>query len=362
MSHDSEAEVSKLKRFVGNLAVLAGLACLSALFYIIMLLLTGKLSPLSYIGPQNTQALRHSLALASTIFGVALWVFMLLLILRWPTAEVLGWIILAGGILFYNGAPILILRLAPDIDLVGLNSPGKSLLFMLQTHGAILLCAGSLRILVGLILRRTVVMPGGGSDLPVGKDDLHTASRQCWELPACRRSLRNLCPRFIQHVSCWRVKSGCYCDKEVTRALLSAPQNVRTAADGTTDQRALQRARQSAVFLAQKAGAQTEKTGCVDCSVYQEHQRYKFRLVTWVIYPVGILLTWIAAEVLRRTWHDFDNFASKLLGKLSILPAPILPGEVGTADLSWAIVVVAAVIVISIAMKIAEYLVFKRGL
>jgi hypothetical protein len=130
-------------------------------------------------------------------------------------------------------------------------------------------------------------------------------------------------------------------------------------------QRAALRARQSAAYLTKHLPGDKKKMRCLDCGLYREHQRYKFRIVTWVIYPATLLLLVFIAQPLRHFWKRFDVTLSRLIGNVSLLPTAHTPGQqplLEVSDVSWAVVIVVGLVLVSVFMKTAEYLVFKRGL
>jgi len=362
----------KRERVLGNLVWLTAALWLSALAYLIWLLATGKLSPSFYVNPQTAKfaSVDQALSSAALLFGVGLWAFALLALARWPILEGIGWLFLAIGGAIFAGSPAFLQRVAPGIDLTGLYSPARKLLSLLQAHGAGLLCLGVLRLGIGMVLRQVIRQreSGGGSTIAISESELRppaarTLTRQCWELVACQRAMRESCPRFRQRIPCWREKSGCYCDEKIAHGILAASQATRTGV--TPIQRSAVRARHSAAFLAKQVSPDKGKLRCIECALYQEHQRVKFRILAWTIYPSAALAVWLISGPLRRWWINVDVSLGRLIGNVSLLPGPVTgSGEraLPVMDVSWVFVVAIAIIAISTFMKISEYLVFKRGL
>ncbi|NIM05942.1 MAG: hypothetical protein GTO55_06620 [Armatimonadetes bacterium] len=363
---------TKMEKILGNLVWLSALLCASGISYVCWLLLSGKLSPSYYSDPQALQLLEKSLSSALLLFGFGTWALAIMVIARWPTSEVPGWVLLAAGTALYVAMAPMLQRMSPDIDFFGLNSPARGLFSVLRAHAAGLLFVGGLRVAVGMVLRRplaatqetsrTAQLPSVG-----GQESVRTITRQCWELVACQRALRDTCRRFKQRVSCWRVKSGCYCDANIAAALMQATREPQRVGDAPT-RRVTSRARQSAAFLTKQSNLMpnmAKKGNCMACALYQEHQRFKFRLFSWIIFPVSLVILWFIAEPLRRLWMQMDHTLTRCFGNVSLLPGPGSPqgGALpATMDVSWVFVVVVGVLMISILLKAAEYAVFKRGL
>ena len=46
--------------------------------------------------------------------------------------------------------------------------------------------------------------------------------QRCWDTYHCKESLRKVCPAYKSRKSCWRVKSGCFCDENLLmRSIIS---------------------------------------------------------------------------------------------------------------------------------------------
>jgi len=358
----SAGEPSKAARLTGNLLYLAAAVCAGGLFYLGWLLIVGRFSPPAYPTGAERAALQHLLDNAGLAFVIGLWAMLFLIIIRWPAAEIFGWVVLAVGTLLYLGIAAILLKLAPNIDLNGIESPGRALFLLLRTHSSGMICLGALRIIIGEIMH----FAGGesaGATVKTRKGEAHTLSRQCWELAFCRSALKEHCPRFRSHIACWRAKSGCYCDGEIASALILEKERARAHGAPDPAAQASQRPQETRALHA-KASMQRDRPPCVSCVIYREHQRYKYKIAAWVIFPLSAFITWLISDAVRTAWLQMDKLLSSQLAHVDILGTPAGPGLIdltGTLDLSWTIVVFVCFLIISIAMNTAEWLLFKVG-
>lgn len=110
---------------------------------------------------------------------------------------------------------------------------------------------------------------------------------RCWELPFCHERIRELCPAFKHHRTCWRYGIGCNCDPKLIESL------IRLGAPGKGPASAEMKGRQAAYVRSDLqadvvVGDKTHRTiACARCPIYTEHQRLKFRFVN----PVAIIGT-----------------------------------------------------------------------
>jgi hypothetical protein len=339
---------------------------LAGLGYLGYLLLAGRLSADAYPDAASLLKLNSSLGTALSLFALGLWLFVILGLVQWRNAGLFGWLLLGGGLVLYFAAPALF-SLIPGIDLSGINSPARNLLIVFQQHGAGLLCLGALRIVFGVIWRpfappETSVAE---STPAAAKGGAASMMRNCWELGFCKSVLKHHCPRFLKKITCWKAKSGCYCDDDLSRSLVVSARAIVEGEAPLEMQRSVQRARQSASFLASGRPSAGNPAACTSCPIYREHQRHKFRIVALLIYPLTGVILWLILPIVRNTWLAMEAWLGHIMGYAQFLPtgANSLANPVGTAniDFSWVAVVFAGAMLLSLFMRISEWLVLDKG-
>ncbi|RYG74558.1 hypothetical protein EON77_11790 [bacterium] len=89
----------------------------------------------------------------------------------------------------------------------------------------------------------------------------------CWQLPYCRKFVREKCPIFHAKTTCWKELTGCMCEEQVIRG---AMENRPIPKDQVAASAMIPRNRK--LTDAQK------RSRCKSCSIYNEHQRHKYRV------------------------------------------------------------------------------------
>jgi hypothetical protein len=357
----SAGEPSKAARLTGNLLYLAAAVCAGGLFYLGWLLIVGRFSPPAYPTGAERAALQHLLDNAGLAFALGLWAMLFLIIIRWPAAEIFGWVVLAVGTMLYLGIAAILMKLAPNIDLNGIESPGRALFILLRTHSSGLICLGALRLILGEILRIASIQHGA---VIVRGEQAHTFRRQCWELTFCQRALREHCPRFLSRVSCWKVKRGCFCNDEIANALLKMNKILKKQNQPKAPVKPPKSRKKSPPI---KIGTLSllEQPTCIKCLLYLEHQRLKYKMVAWFAFPLSVLITLLGMGTIRMAWHNLDKWSSLVFSHLALLGTPAGIGLIdlgNSLDLSWVMVVLVYFFIFSTALDTAEWLIFKKGL
>jgi len=342
---------------------LALVVLIFGLGYLSYLILVGKLVAAEAVAlPSVEQSLSNGLL----IFGLGLWLFVALGLIQWRNAGLFGWLLLVFGFVFYFGFPAL-LSLMPTLDFIEITSPARRLVTALQQHGAGIICLGALRIVFGMVLRHftpaetTAVTRTAAA----AKGKATSIMRNCWELGFCKSVLKQHCPRFLKRITCWKAKSGCYCDDSLSRSLMVSARALVEGEAPMEAQRSVQRARQSASFLASGRPGSGNRPVCVSCPIYQDHQRYKYRFVAFLMYPATAAIMWFITPFIRTAWWAMDAWMSTIMGYARILPTEsdkIFNTPSLDMDFSWVAVVFVAVTLLSLLMRFVEWLIMDRGL
>jgi hypothetical protein len=183
--------------------------------------------------------------------------------------------------------------------------------------------------------------------------------RRCWELQFCRGSLRTSCPRFTQGVTCWKARSGCYCDQGLATSLLNVV-GARARLEAAEEFEAAQRqARQLSSSTRSASKGKRPKPPCGECPIYLEHQTYKYRVVSWFAYPA-------AAAVVGFTLVHINTGYDWLVTKLQWLGVPI--DRTGQGEVyylpQWlsfqnVIVILVGILIVGIILHVTELLIFR---
>ena len=368
---DPVAIKQKIDKIATPLFYVSTLVFLIGVFLLYQILISGKLAPGSYGGNMGL-ALQQELATATTVFTIGLWMMVFLAIIRWPAAEVAGWLIIINGFLLYAAAAPILLKATPTINLEALESPGYQLITFLRTQAFGLMCLGAMRVVVGLVLRNaiqpeplkdTTALPGAP---PPPRVSGRRLCRNCWDTSFCRSPQRENCPRFRQKTNCWKAGAGCHCDAEVAVGLM--PTSVDPFDDGPPSIR-MAAGRSKRVVSVSRAKLSKQKSMCPDCPIYHAHQEYlshRYRAISWIVYPIMIVVTFFLSDTVRWAWHDLDRILSRFFGSASILIPAAETGGVkdfgATLDTSWVPVFMVGILLISLGLKFVHRLIVKFGI
>lgn len=105
---------------------------------------------------------------------------------------------------------------------------------------------------------------------------------KCWQLPYCRKFVRERCPIYHSKRTCWKERVGCMCEESVIN-------NAMSGKTISTDMVA------AAKFIPQnhKISAAAKAERCRQCVIYNEHQKHKYNLFLPMI-ALGIAGAYIA--------------------------------------------------------------------
>lgn len=166
----------------------------------------------------------------------------------------------------------------------------------------------------------------------------------CWQMPYCRKFVRERCPVFHAKTSCWKELTGCMCEEQVIRG---AMENRPIPKDQVAAMAMIPRNRK--LTDAQK------KSRCKSCVIYNEHQRHKYR----VSMPALLILFGGGYVVLRETMvHGISRVLGQANEQVNTLTTT--SGKVQFPSYFVEILFAGLVVVaISYAIRALEYALFK---
>jgi hypothetical protein len=177
------------------------------------------------------------------------------------------------------------------------------------------------------------------------KDKQNILLGKCWQLPFCRKFVRERCPIYHAKTTCWKELVGCMCEESVIR---NAMENRPIPKDALLAAQMIPR--NNKLTMAQK------RERCKTCVIYNEHQRHKYK-----VYMPLTFLGFAGVYILLRT---------PLLAATEALLSNI-NGVVQTGTLGHAaqfvpphafvemLLIVVFIVALSYTMKVLEYMIFK---
>lgn len=354
--------------------VLAGVGAVTSLAYVLFALLTEALIPGPYQPPEAVARVRDNLLFSVPVLVYCVWAAALLSMGRFYTREDATYATFAVGLGMYLGLPQLVAANLLGPGTAGLSGLAAALVHTFQTNGLALAALAALRFAVGRTVRMATIT--GGKTLHLGHIEPDSGRpsvmRKCWELSFCRASLRAMCPRYVSKSTCWKQNSGCYCDQGLATRLLSAVGAQARGDDDTTHHlhtrqaAATRRARESAAYLAAggSLGRSRNRAPCSLCPIYLDHQRYKYRALSWVALPMTVVMVGFLLPYFRYFYDLVVRKAEALLPHAAILPGDQLAGIAASSSYTgeWAVLICLSVLLLSFILQLVEVAIFRLKL
>ena len=112
----------------------------------------------------------------------------------------------------------------------------------------------------------------------------------------------------------------------------------------------------------QRTSTKRKRAPCGECPIYLEHQKYKYRALSWLSYPAAAVVVGFAYHRIRAAYQWVDWEMSEILSGMQVLPETLTDTPLEAA--SWltaenAAVVMVGVITVGIILQLTEVAVFR---
>lgn len=178
---------------------------------------------------------------------------------------------------------------------------------------------------------------------------------KCWQLPYCRKFVRERCPIYHSKRTCWKERVGCMCEESVIKNAMEGntiPADIVAAAKYIP--------RNSKLTPAQKAER------CRQCIIYNEHQKHKYQLLLPVTMfgVVGLFASlWSPlSETVRAGLRNIDRIYEVVTVRTNTeIPesAALTSIDQGVIPYHHIILGVFALVALAYAIKLLEFFVWK---
>ncbi len=268
--------------------------------------------------------------------------------------EVLGVLQLVyAGILYF--APIYLPAVLGMKDTI--PQPAVNAMAVMQTCGMLfgLLALGVMVADITVRIRQRVQQGVRVDQLKYGKGIKEERDRRnvflgkCWQLPYCRKFVREACPIFHAGRTCWKERTGCMCEEEVIRG---AMQNKTIPKDSLTAAQYIPR--NNKLTMAQK------QERCRSCVIYNEHQKHKYKAWLYGTLAGFVIFYAVGRGLLINGTQSVINALDRVIS-LATLGGGNLTTSIKDSPLPLAELLLVCFMVVALAytLKIIEYLIFK---
>lgn len=269
--------------------------------------------------------------------------------------EVLGFLQLAFAVLLYL-TPLII----PNL-MSGGQTPsdvGQAALAALQMGGIWTGLVGIL-VLVADIINRVKQRTTIGSrldQLKYGKGVKEEQDRQnvfmgkCFQLPFCRKFVRESCPIYHSRRTCWRERVGCMCEEQVIRDAMAGktiPKDSVAASQYIPQNHKL------------TEGQKAER--CRSCVIYNEHQKHKYKFAMPTVFIGWVLIYVVLRGPLVAMAGGILNALDRMIGRFTFTGPGKVTKQVTESGFHFQEILLVCLIIVAMAytIRLVEYLIFK---
>jgi len=187
----------------------------------------------------------------------------------------------------------------------------------------------------------------------------------CWELPFCSPRIKEICPAFKAHKTCWRYGIGCNCDPKLIESL------IRMGAPGSGKQTNEMRQRQGEYLRSDleadvQLPSKAERTiPCTKCPIYNEHQRLKFKFVNPAAIAIAVVGLGFAYIPITNAWESVAGGIIKVARNITLkssFDAGLWFSYLQDDVVKIAFFVIVSLLVMSYVLKFTEWVVLQKKL
>lgn len=171
---------------------------------------------------------------------------------------------------------------------------------------------------------------------------------KCWQLPFCRKFVRERCPIYHSKRTCWRERVGCMCEEEVigqAMANRAIPRDAVAAAKFIPVNNRLPMA------------AKIQR--CKQCVIYNEHQKHKYRLAVPAVLVIYILGIVVGYGPLMSGMDSLITRVNGIVSEVTYHPKTVETTSGTPVYFQFVLLICLTVICFTYTLRITEYLIFK---
>jgi hypothetical protein len=267
--------------------------------------------------------------------------------LFWSEEVMVGANLICGALIFF--APVIL----PMVTTFN-NNPGVQAGFeAFDATGKFYFGLAMLVLIADIMLRvRQRAIHGTRADqLKYGQNVKEESDRQnvfmgkCWQLPYCRKYVREKCPIFHSKRTCWRELVGCMCEESIIRIAMD---NKPISKDALLSGAAIPRNN--------KLTDGQKRERCKNCVIYNTHQKHKYKIAMPGVVIGYALIYLLAKNPLATMMGGWMSGASKAVENVTVGAVK----NVQTSDMFIQVMVGAFVVVMmAYTIKVVEFAIFK---
>lgn len=259
--------------------------------------------------------------------------------------------LMGAAVLFF--AP----NLLPMVAGAATNEVGVKAMGAIQMSGAILGLVGVLAAVADVTSRIKLRVREGskadqmkyGKNVKEEKDIQNVFMGKCWQLPFCRKFVRERCPIYHARRTCWKEQVGCMCEEEVIRNAMEGKLIPKDAV-----------AAGNYIPRNNKLTPQMKVERCKQCVIYNEHQKHKYKLAMPTILVICGGIYFLGRDPMKEALGKMIQNINKGFGSLTYQNnEQKFADNVGLTVFKELLMVCLVLVIAAYLMKLVEYLFFK---
>ncbi|MDI6829051.1 MAG: hypothetical protein QME62_11260 [Armatimonadota bacterium] len=343
-----------------------GLVFILTAVYLIWGLATNSITSCFSLPPPDKLRVIRNITFAGKILSVSGIIFVIAAAIHFYDEETVGYILLIFGGVLYWGIPSTMagkIQLLPQsmaylpmyvlgqFKLVGIVASLLAALFIIGDLYLRLSGARRFAERSGSESRARAALSAEG----IKPGRLYLA---CWQTPYCRPNIRRYCTAYEKRKTCWRIKSGCYCDEEMVIRILRQNQKTVKGFDIKFSETATRR---------QNLTPAQKRERCRNCFLYAEHQKQKYKILSPLVFPVVFLLMWHYIQPIKSFLHkaivftehfaEIASFGVRQGQPAAETPWANLPSTANAVE--WLLIFCIYLIIVTYVLRGLEYCIFK---
>ena len=338
---------------------LGGGAFALASVYLLWGLITGSLADAVALPQADRLRVLQNVQLACKVLTISGLVGLISAAIRYYLDEITGYALLMGGAAFHWGVPMLVGTSLQGVSFQAATLPAYVVAQYSFVGMVALILAGPLIAIDFSYKMRGVRRKATRGAAVIVPDDEHPRARFyffCWQMPYCRDYLRKFCTAYEKKKSCWRLKSGCYCDEEMILRVMK--RSATSKLDGFDQRYALPDTRK-------KLTGAEKRRRCRECFIYVEHQKLKYRILSPLTLPAAVMIMWMYFTPVKSLLHRALVLTDRFAGRISFGSGTteVMGGKwANTASTSntieWLFLICLGMVLVTYLIRGLEYFIF----
>lgn len=271
----------------------------------------------------------------------------------------------AGLLILLPGAALVLAQVWVPLMLPDGSGKMAPVVSSMVMSGYVPAAVGLLMIIMELVSRTKLRVQQGakaeqlkfGKGVKEERDTRNQFLGKCWQLPYCRKFVRERCPIYHAKRTCWKERVGCMCEESV----------IRNAMEGKVIPSDLVAASK---YIPQnnKLTPQQKAERCRQCVIYNEHQKHKYQALvpTAIVLVAGvyIVVRQPVGQGIKSSLMNADSAMKRMTFTEDVQVAnaknqDAVSIDKGVIPFHEIILFVIAFVAVAYAIKFIEYLIFK---